>query len=109
MGTLWSNIGALRLTLLGFVICLLPLVFFSDAEPTGTGVVWAYVVPALVIILFFVLLLDALMNRVFMLEQTETALRSLRLRLRADLLAVGLLLLFWGPYYYRLLALYSDA
>lgn len=87
---------------------MLPLVFLSGAEPTGPGVVWAYVVPALVVILFFVLLLDALMNRVFMVEQNEAVQRRLRLRLRADLLAVGLLLLFWGPYYYRLLAAYSE-
>jgi len=108
MASDWSTIGALRLGLLGLVICLLPLVFLSDAEPTGAGVVWAYVMPALAVILFFLLLLDALMNRVFMVEQSAAARRPLRLRLRADLLAVGLLLAFWGPYFYRLLAAYTD-
>ena len=108
MHTLWSKVGAMRVVLLACTAALLPFSFFSDAQPTGFGVFRAYIAPTVVVLLFFVLLLDALMNRVFMAEQTEAGRRAPSLRLRLDLLAVGLLILFWGPFFYRLVALYSG-
>lgn len=108
MQRLWSEIGPMRVVLLAFTLLLLPLVWFSDMAPEGFGIVTAYVAPTLVTLLFFVLSLDALMNRVFMVDQEEADRRRFRLRMRADLLAIGLLLLFWGPYYYELLATYAE-
>ncbi|MEJ2575748.1 MAG: hypothetical protein P8106_03420 [Gammaproteobacteria bacterium] len=105
----WSEVGAMRLVLLGFTVLLLPLSFGSDADPTtGMGVLLAYVAPALVVLLFFVLLLDALMNRVFMIERDAPARRPFRLRLRLDLAAVALLLVFWGAFFYDLVAVYGE-
>ena len=109
MGSIWSDIGAMRLVLFVATLGLLPWVFWSDADPRGLGVLTAYVAPALAVLLFFVLLLDALMNRVFMIEQTGEERRIPRLRLLLDLAAVGVLLLFWGPFFYALVALYGDA
>ena len=109
MRNLWSEIGALRVVLLAFTVLLLPTVWLSDMRPEGGGVLFAYIAPTLVILMFFVLLLDALMNRVFMAEQEEAPRQRARRRLRADLLAIALLCLFWGPYYYHLIALYAES
>ena len=59
----------MRLTLIASRLLSLPLVMFADMEPKGIGVMTAYIVPSLVVLFFFVLMLDALMNRVFMIEQ----------------------------------------
>ena len=59
--------------------------------------------PSLVVLFFFVLMLDALMNRVFMIEQPPEVQAVKRLRMRLDL-AVGLaLLVIWGTYFRTLL------
>lgn len=97
------DIGPMRVLLLGVLLACLPMVFFSDAEPEGLGILTAYIAPALVILLLFVLLLDALMNRVFIIEQAGEVKRLHQLRMRVDLIAVVLLILFWGPYFYSLL------
>jgi hypothetical protein len=100
---LLERIGGMRLTLVALSLLSLPLVVFADMQPDGIGVLTAYVIPALVVIFFFVLLLDALMNRVFMIEQPD-AVRSLkRTRMRLDLLAAAGLLLVWGSYFRTLL------
>lgn len=104
MKRLLTELGPMRVLLLGLLLICLPMVFFSDAEPVGAGLFSAYIAPALVILLLCVLLLDALMNRVFAIEQDEQAVRLHRLRMRTDLLAVLLLILFWGGYFYDLLA-----
>jgi len=105
MKQLLTDIGPVRILLLGVVLTCLPMAFFADAEPVGLGVLSAYIAPALVILLLFVLLLDALMNRVFAIEQDEAVTRLHRVRLRVDLLAVLAIVLFWGGYFYGLLAL----
>lgn len=103
MMDLVNRIGGMRLTLVALSLLSLPLVVFADMQPHGIGVLTAYVIPALVVIFFFVLLLDALMNRVFMIEQPD-AVRSLkRTRMRLDLLAAAGLLLVWGSYFRTLL------
>jgi len=105
----WSDVGAMRLLLLGVAVVLMPFALASGADPsTGMGVLFAYVAPSLVVIMFFVLLLDALMNRVFMIEREDPERGIYRLRMRLALAAVTLLVLFWGPFFYQLVALYSD-
>jgi Na+/melibiose symporter-like transporter len=102
-GTNLTNIGGMRLALLIVAVLTLPMVFFADMEPTGIGVFTAYIIPSVVVILFFVIMLDALMNRVFMIEQPEEVRAVKRLRMRLDL-AVGItLLLVWSLYYRTLL------
>lgn len=103
--SLIHRIGAMRLALLGFTLILYPLVWFADMEPEGPGIITAYVVPALVVILLFVLLLDALMNRVFMVDKSGDERRLPRTRMWLDLAAVGGLLVFWGPYFRNIGAL----
>lgn len=97
------DIGGMRLTLVALTVISLPLVLFADTEPRGIGVMTAYIVPALVVLFFFVLLLDALMNRVFMIEQASEVKAVRRTRMWIDLAAAGAILVVWGTYFRTLL------
>ncbi|MCB1772824.1 MAG: hypothetical protein KDI88_04355 [Gammaproteobacteria bacterium] len=97
------RIGGMRLALVTLAIASLPLVFFADMEPEGIGVMTAYIVPSLVVIFFFVLMLDALMNRVFMIEQPPEVQSTRRTRMWLDLAAGAAILLVWGTYFRTLL------
>lgn len=94
-----SRLGALRVGLLLAAMMCYPLVWLSDSEPEGVGILTAYVAPSLVVIFFFVLLLDALMNRVFMIEQTGESRAIARTRMWFALAVVAGLVLFWWPYF----------
>lgn len=98
-----EKIGAMRLVLLLLSVASLPMVMFADMKPQGIGVMTAYIVPSLVVLFFFVVMLDALMNRVFMIEQPDDIRAEKRLRMWLDL-AVGIaLLVVWGTYFRTLL------
>ena len=99
MKNLLNRIGGLRIALLAFSLATLPLVVFADMQPRGIGVLTAYVIPALVVIFFFVLMLDALMNRVFMIEQPDDIRQTKRLQMWLDLGVAFALLLVWGTYF----------
>ena len=103
-----SKIGAMRVVLLAFTVIVLLFAPFTDADPEGLGILAAYIAPTIALLLFFVLLLDLTMNRVFMIEQDAVTQAVVRARLRADLIAVILLVSVWGPFFYRLLALYTQ-
>lgn len=100
-----KEVGGLRLTLVALALLSLPLVLFADMEPKGIGVMTAYIVPALVVLFFFVLMLDALMNRVFMIEQPAEERTLRRLRMWLDLGAAASLLIVWGAYFRTLLTM----
>ena len=100
--------GVMRVVLLLFTLVAIALVPFTDMQPQGLGVIPAYIAPTAAVLLFFVLLLDALMNRVFMSGTEASAQRMLRLRMRSALVAVTLLVLAWTPYFQRLLNSFSD-
>ena len=98
-----KDIGGLRLTLLTLAVLSLPMVLFADTEPEGIGILTAYIIPAVVVLFFFVLMLDALMNRVFMIEQPPEVQSVKRLRMWLDLAAGGAILVIWGSYFRTLL------
>jgi hypothetical protein len=98
-----SQVGGMRLTLIALSLASLPLVLFADMRPEGIGVMTAYIVPSLVVLFFFVLMLDALMNRVFMIEQPPEVQAVKRMRMRLDLAAGLALLVIWGTYFRTLL------
>lgn len=100
-----TDIGAMRVLLLILLAICLPMALFSDADPVGLGLLSAYIAPTIVVLLFCVLLLDALMSRVFSIEQTEEVKRLHRVRIRTDLLAVVAIMLSWGPFFYQLLVI----
>jgi len=97
--SLIQRIGPMRLLLLICTLLLYPVVWFSDMEPQGIGVLTAYVAPALAVIFLFVLLLDALMNRVFMIDKEGEEKGVPRTRMWLDLAAVAGLVAFWWPYF----------
>ena len=94
-----KDIGGMRLTLILLSVICLPLVWFADMQPIGIGVMTAYIVPALVVMFFFVLMLDALMNRVFMIEQPDEVRAVNRMRMWLDLATGAALLVVWGSYF----------
>ena len=98
-----NRIGGIRLALVVLAVASLPMVVFADMEPEGIGVMTAYVVPSLVVIFFFVLMLDALMNRVFMIEQPPEIRSVKRTRMWLDLAVGASILLVWGTYFRTLL------
>jgi hypothetical protein len=97
-----KDLGPMRLLLLATVLICVLLAPFADAEPTGWGVLSAYIAPSVAVLLVFVLLLDALMNRVFAIDKPEHERCLNRMRTRTNLLAVGAILLAWGPFFYGL-------
>lgn len=99
----FSDVGGMRLTLILFSLISLPLVVFADMKPQGIGVLTAYIVPSLVVLFFFVLMLDALMNRVFMIEQPSEVQAVKRMRMWLDLGVGAALLVVWGSYFRTLL------
>jgi hypothetical protein len=97
--TVFENIGGLRLTLIGLSLLSLPMVFFTGMYPEGVGVLTAYIIPSVVVLFFFVLLLDALMNRIFMIEQPDAVRHVKRRRMWWDLATSAALLLVWGTHF----------
>ncbi len=102
-GFKFQDIGGLRLTLLALAALSLPMVLFADMEPEGIGILTAYIIPAVVVLFFFVLMLDALMNRVFMIEQPPEVQSVKRQRMWLDLAAGAAILVIWGSYFRTLL------
>lgn len=98
-----SDVGGMRLVLILISLICLPLVLFADMEPHGIGVMTAYIVPSLVVLFFFVLMLDALMNRVFMIEQPPEVKAKKRLRMWLSLTTGVVLFVIWGSYFRTLM------
>lgn len=103
MFAILKDIGGLRLILVSLALASLPMVVFADMEPEGIGVMTAYIIPSVVVLFFFVLMLDALMNRVFMIDQPAEVQTIKRRRMWLDLIAGGGVLLVWGNYFRTLL------
>lgn len=99
-----THAGPLRIALALLVASCLPLAFLAGAGTEGWGSVATYVAPVLAVLLFWVVLLDLLMARVMSGTGTPEAEARLRAVLRWDLTLLAALLLFWGPYFYGLLA-----
>lgn len=94
-----QRIGTLRLTLLIATLICYPLVLTADMEPEGLGMLAAYVAPSMVVIFFFLLMLDALMNRVFMVDAQGAERQEKRLRMWVDLAVVAGLVITWSGYF----------
>ena len=96
---LLKQLGLVRIGLLVLSILCYPMVFFADMKPEGIGIFTAYITPSVTVMLIFVLALDALMNRVFMIEREPEITAMHRTRMRADLLVLAGLIGFWFPYF----------
>ena len=104
IGTWLAQLGPLRITLLlcvALIIALAPAAG-TQAVYSGWGLVRTVLIPVLAPLLFMVLLLDALMARVFMSEAAGDARRRLRGIVLLDLVVAAVLVLTWIPYYMAL-------
>jgi len=100
------DLGGLRLALLLAVVVL--SIFVPAPGTRGVLVGWPLVTtvlaPVLAPILFMLLLLDALMSRIFMSDATGAARRRFKTAMLVNLVAAAVLLLRWLPYYLALRA-----
>jgi hypothetical protein len=103
-GTIFKQVGPLRLLWAAVIAVCLLMVFFSGGNGTGWYVIPVYVAPVLVILNLWGLLFDLLMSWLFMMQKHGQE----RGRYRHILLWDGFLLValfsFWGPYFASLLA-----
>lgn len=101
LGRAVAQLGALRLALLAMaaLTILLKPAAGTPAEYEGWGMMSTLIVPVMAPVIWPVLLLDALMGRVFMVEKHGAERARLRLIVTVNLAAAGLMLLFWVPYY----------
>ncbi len=101
---LLASIGFLRAMMGLVVLGIAPLSWFAGHEPIGWYVMAVYVAPVLAILLLWGLMLDLIMTRVYMSEPATEGGISYGLVMRYDLALLAILLLSWGPFFYRLVA-----
>ena len=103
-GTIFKQVGLLRVLWAAIVVFCLLMVFFSDGDDTGWNVIPVHVAPVLVILNIWGLLFDLLMSWLFMMQKHGQE----RLRYRHILLWDGFMLsalfAFWGSFFASLLA-----
>ena len=103
-GTIFRQVGFLRVLWAAIVVFCLLMVFFSDGDETGWHVIPVHVAPVLVILNLWGLLFDLLMSWLFMTQkQGQERLRYRHILLWDGLLFVALIA-FWGPVFASLLA-----
>lgn len=100
--SLLGTIGLLRLLLGLFTLAIAPLALFAANEPVGWYVVPVYLGPVFAILLFWGLLLDLIMTKVFMAEKSPEVVARYRSVLHFDLALLAILLLAWLPFFYGL-------
>lgn len=96
-----SGLGVLRVGM--FVLALATVVLAPGAgmpmETSGWGLVRTVLAPVLAPLMLMLLLLDALMSRIFMADQTGAGRRRLRQIVILDLVLAGGLFAYWLPYF----------
>lgn len=101
LGPFLAGLGVLRLGMI--VLAAATVVLAPSAgmpmETGGWGLVRTVLAPVLAPIVFMLLLLDALMSRVFMTDQTGAARQRLRRIVVFDLVLAAGLLTYWLPYF----------
>ncbi len=99
-----AQLGTLRMALIiGALIAALAAAFAGEeAARSGWNMIPTLVFPAITPLIFMVLLLDALMSRVWSSDAEGAERVRLRTIMKIDLLAAGLLLLAWLPFFLTL-------
>ena len=100
-------IGVLRALLAALTLVLIAMAPFADTEVGIKGVqLYTNIIgPALAMIVFFVLLLDMLMTRVFMADKQEEERQRYRNILWLELTLFCVLLISWAPFIRAVMAL----
>jgi hypothetical protein len=102
--SLLAALGPLRSMLVGGILVLVLLRPWADGEMSYSGwsMVPTLIVPALVPILFFVLLLDMIMSRVFMVDAAGAERARFRRILWTEAGVLLILLVSWGSFFLAL-------
>ncbi len=104
MASWTTELGPLRwmLAILVLFVALLAPAAFAETDLHWPMVVPTVVAPAVAPILFFVLMLDVLMTRVWMSSAGAQGRARLRRAFWFDLGLTAVLVLAWGPFFLRL-------
>ena len=105
MRSLAAEIGFLRSSLLAIIVILVaaaPFALASDGSgPLGFAV--AVVAPVFFVVMLFVLPLDMLMTRIFMLEKEGDERLRFRFIMRVELALYAILVASWTPFVWQLI------
>lgn len=106
MKNFFEEIGALRTMLLIATLLSLSAIPFTDTSVRmeGWGLLPDVLVPVVSFILVFIVLLDMLMSRVFMIEADEAKRLKFKKIFLLELSEVVVLLALWSPYFYTVLS-----
>jgi hypothetical protein len=98
---LLSQLGVLRVSLAILILVLVGFAPFAagPVSYSGWAMVPSLVVPAIVPIVFFVLLLDMMMSRIFMVDQQGEGRARYRRILWLEGVLLVLMLLAWMPFF----------
>jgi len=100
MKNFFNSIGELRSFMLFVTLSSIGLTFFTDTRirMEGWGLLPDVLAPVVSFILLFILLLDMLMSRVFMVEADDTKRQKFSNIFWLELFQVIALITFWTPY-----------
>ena len=87
------------LAIIAIVIALFATKAGTKANYEGIQVLLTLILPALTPLVFLVLLLDALMNRVWLIDATGDDISKFRTIMRIDLLLSAIIFVRWIPYF----------
>ncbi len=85
--------------ILGILVALFAVKAGTNASYEGIQVLHTLVLPALTPLVFLVLLLDALMNRVWLIDAKGDDIVKFKNIMRIDLIISTLILIRWAPYF----------
>ena len=106
MKNFFNEIGALRVMLMTTTLLSLSAIPFTDTNVRmeGWGLLPDVLVPVVSFILVFIILLDMLMSRVFMIEADEAKRKKFNKIFLLELTLIVSLLLLWSPYFTAVLS-----
>ena len=106
MKNFFDEIGALRVMMLIATLLSLSAIPFTntDVRMEGLGLLPDVLVPVVSFILLFILLLDMLMSRVFMIEADTEKRKKFNQIFLLELLQIVLIISLWSPYFIAVLS-----
>ena len=87
------------LSIAAILLCVFAAPADTQAQYEGIHVITTLILPALTPLIFLVLLLDALMNKVWKVDAVGSDIIKYRNIMRVDLLLATLIFIFWIPYF----------
>ncbi len=106
MNSFFKEIGELRVMLLVMTLLSLSAIPFTDTNVRmeGWGLLPDVLVPVISFILVFIILLDMLMSRVFMIEADAAKKNKFKKIFLLEAILIVSLLLLWSPYFITVLS-----